>query len=606
MQNIIHTPMFKTDCYKLGHYAMYPKNLVFLESNLTSRSDKRFKGTSCWDHKVVVAGPIAFAKKYLIDDFQKNFFSRPVDEVVAEYQAVMDGVFGDGVITTQHIRDLHALGRAPVRLEGLPEGSRVNIGVPLVRIKNTVRGFAWFTNYLETLMSNVLWPMITNATIAYEFRRVLDAYAKETVGHADPFVVGYQAHDFSLRGLLGGRDGLTNIGHLFCFIGSDNIPAIVAANNEYQAKGYIAGSVPATEHSVASSNILNISYQLETFGKFEKWAREESIEVREQAEQIFIEKMITEVFPTGIFSYVSDTFDYWSVLTNILPRLKEVILNRAETDSPVPTRFVVRPDSGNVVEMIAGAYIQTVDSFEEAEEILQDQAGVDANELSVYECGPDEYSDLFRIDGKVYNVTVYPEWNRHDKKFYYIDGWGDTTSTEVELTPEQKGSIEVLWDLFGGSITDKGFKQLHSKIGLIYGDSIAMHNLEEICNRLKTKGFASTNAIFGAGSLSYQFNSRDTLGMAVKATFGVFEGPDGRDYELDLFKDPKTGDREKKSAKGRVAVFKQADGNYKLVEGATVEEQLLDSMIVYYDSENPVTEYDDLDTIRARINESLN
>ncbi len=605
MQNVTMSPLFKVDAYKICHHMMYPQNLVVLESNLTARSDKRFHGTSRWDHKVVVAGPIAFAKKYLIEDFDRNFFGRSEDDAIAEYQVIMDGIFGEGAVTTQHLRNLHQLGRLPIKLEGLPEGSRVNIGVPLVRIKNTVRGYGWLTNYLETLMSNVLWPMITNATIAYEFRRVLDAYAKETVGQVDPFVVGYQAHDFSLRGLLGGRDGLTNIGHLFCFIGSDNIPSIVAANNVYQAKGYIAGSVPATEHSVASSNILNISYQLETFGKFEKWDRNESIEVREQAEQIFIEKMITEVFPTGIFSYVSDTFDYWSVLTNILPRLKEVILDRAETDSPVPTRFVIRPDSGNVVEMIAGAYIQTVDSLEEAEKILQNQAGGDANELSAYERGPDEYSDLFQIDGKVYKVTVYPEWSRYYKNFYYIDGWGDTTSAEVELTPEQKGSIEVLWDLFGGSITDKGFKQLHSKIGLIYGDSITMQNLEEICDRLKTKGFASTNVIFGAGSYTYQFNSRDTLGMAVKATFGVFEGPDGRDYELDLFKDPKTGDREKKSAKGRVAVYQKADGNYKLIEGATTEEQLLDSMIVYYDSENPVTEYDDLDTIRDRINKSL-
>ena len=182
----------------------------------------------------------------------------------------------------------------PIKVQALPEGSLVPIGVPFVRIKNTIPGFGWLTNYLETLVSNYLWPMITNATIAFEFRKVLEAYALETVGEANPFVVGYQMHDFALRGLLDGRNGNVNFGHLLSAIGSDNIPTIAYAKKYYDPQGYIAGSVPATEHSVASSNILNISYQLEKFGKYEDTERDESIPLLEQAEQIFIVKMIAK------------------------------------------------------------------------------------------------------------------------------------------------------------------------------------------------------------------------------------------------------------------------------------------------------------------------
>ena len=134
-------------------------------------------------------------------------------------------------------------------------------------------------------------------------------------------------------------------------------------------------------------------------------------------------------------------------------------------------------------------------------------------------------------------------------------------------TPAHKGIIECLWDLFGGSTNAKGHKELDPRIGAIYGDSITEERARLICERLKAKGFASTNVVFGIGSFTYQYVTRDTNGFAVKATWAQVNGE-----ERLLFKDPKTDDGVKKSARGRLAVLKTPDG-WRLIDGLTKRQQ---------------------------------
>ena len=126
---------------------------------------------------------------------------------------------------------------------------------------------------------------------------------------------------------------------------------------------------------------------------------------------------------------------------------------------------------------------------------------------------------------------------------------------------EHKGLIECLWDIFGGTVTDKGFKQLDNHIGAIYGDAITLDRAEAILQGLMDKGFSSTNVVFGVGSFTYQYNTRDTFGFALKATYAVIDGE-----EKQLFKDPKTDDGTKKSQKGLVGVV-SVNGDLKLVDG---------------------------------------
>jgi len=130
-------------------------------------------------------------------------------------------------------------------------------------------------------------------------------------------------------------------------------------------------------------------------------------------------------------------------------------------------------------------------------------------------------------------------------------------------SPEFKGAIECLWDVFGGSESQNGYKLLDPHVGLIYGDSITIARATAICAGLKAKGFASTNVVFGIGSYTYQYVTRDTDGFAVKATFAKIAGED-----REIFKAPKTGDGTKNSAKGLVAVYKDSEGEFYLKDQA--------------------------------------
>jgi nicotinamide phosphoribosyltransferase len=126
--------------------------------------------------------------------------------------------------------------------------------------------------------------------------------------------------------------------------------------------------------------------------------------------------------------------------------------------------------------------------------------------------------------------------------------------------------IECLWEIFGGTINSKGYKELHPKIGAIYGDSITLKRQKEILQRLKDKSFASGNIVVGAGSYTYQYVTRDTHSLAMKATSATVRGK-----RIDIYKSPKT-DSGKKSAKGLLMVS-HVNGKYELRDQVTEREE---------------------------------
>ena len=132
-------------------------------------------------------------------------------------------------------------------------------------------------------------------------------------------------------------------------------------------------------------------------------------------------------------------------------------------------------------------------------------------------------------------------------------------------SPEHKGSYEMAWEVFGGTVNELGYKVLDPHINLIYGDSITPERAEAICAGVAAKGFVPKN-VFGIGSYTYQYNTRDTFGFAMKATAGEIDG------ELrEIFKDPKTDDGTKRSARGLLAVFENSAGELVLEEQTTWE-----------------------------------
>lgn len=120
---------------------------------------------------------------------------------------------------------------------------------------------------------------------------------------------------------------------------------------------------------------------------------------------------------------------------------------------------------------------------------------------------------------------------------------------------EKQGTVQALWDIFGGTVNAAGFRVLDPHIGLIYGDAITYDRAAEILGRLAAMGYASSNVVFGIGSYTYQHKTRDSLGWAMKSTCAVINGK-----EIPIFKDPKTDDGVKKSQKGRVAVLNHDEG----------------------------------------------
>lgn len=452
-------PTLLCDFYKTSHVHQYPKGTETVYSTWIPRSNKYFPLAD----EVVAFGFQSFIKKYLIDFFNTHFFARPKEEVVAEYARYIKHCLFVDEPDVSHIADLHDLGYLPLHIKALKEGTLTPIKVPMLTVVNT-GDFYWVTNYFETMMSAEFWGPSTAATIALVYRRILNAYAITTTGSTAG--VEFQGHDFGLRGMLGTDAGkLTGAGHLLSFVGTDTIPAISFHEAYYNAnieKEMVGTSIPATEHSVMCA-----------YG---------------QDEEASFRELITEKYPNGFISIVSDTWDFWNIVSVVIPTLKDEIMAR-------DGKVVIRPDSGDPVKILIG-------------------------------------------DPEADNEYV------------------------------RKGLIECLWDIFGGTTTEQGYKVLDSHIGAIYGDSITPARCEAICEGLKEKGFASVNVVYGIGSFTYQYNTRDTFGFAMKATDVVIDGK-----EKAIFKDPKTDDGVKKSLKGRVIVRKNEEGKLEAVDGLTIEEQ---------------------------------
>jgi nicotinamide phosphoribosyltransferase len=498
-------PATLVDGYKVDHKRQYPEGTEIIVSNLTARSTRRTN-----TNKVVFAGLQYFLKEFLIKQWNENFFKRDIEEVVSEFNRRINNYLGPNQVGDKHIRDLHNLGYLPIEIVALPEGTEYQIKLPSMMIWNTKNEFFWVTNYLETILSTSIWGICTSATTAHQYKKIFTRYALETVGNTD--FVQWQGHDFSFRGMFGLEAAcMSGAGHLFSFTGTDTIPAIDFLEEYYNAdsdKELVGGSVPATEHSVACSTILDFVNKI----RIEKDGSITEDELMDLADIEYVRHLITEVYPTGIVSIVADSFDYWNTITNTARVLKDVILAR-------DGKVVFRPDTGDPVKVVCG----------------------------------------YKED----------ECYKENEDIYYAIDFGSgfpRKSDDIISVHEYKGSIECLWDIFGGTITDKGYKLLDSHVGLIYGDSITLERAEQICQGLKDKGFASTNMVYGTGSFSYQYVTRDTDGYAVKATWAQINGE-----AREIFKSPK-GAEFKKSAKGLTAVFKDENGEFYLKDQATWDE----------------------------------
>ena len=477
--------MLYSDSYKQCHPKMYPDNQECLVSYLTPRKamNENFP-------KMVVYGVQPFIFD-MMDAFD-SFFAMPLEWAMYDYDKYIGVHLGLDNVARDRIIELHELGYLPLEIRALPEGTVVNMGVPIVEMRNTHPRFAWLVQWVECLLQTEVWPMCAYATVGWEYHKVAKKYYNMTAPGADPFMA---MADFGFRGMSCMEDATRcSASWLLSFNKTSTIPALPYLDDYYNAdcaKNKIGIGAVSTEHSVMAANFAMDGDEIS-----------------------FVKRMLTEIYPNTSFSMVSDTYDYWNMVDNIIPACKEEILAHNG-------KLLIRPDSGDMVEIS----IKT---------------------------------------------------------------------------------IQKLWDEFGGTVNEAGYKVLDPHIGLIYGDGCTLNRVAEIYELLAQMGFAATNVVFGVGAFCFhalfspdnKFTvlTRDTWGMAMKATYGVFGG-----VEVPIFKDPKADNGLKKSQKGCCLVRKLADGSFDCIDGYRewVEDIKTQLIPVYKDGES-INEQEFLN-IRARL-----
>lgn len=589
-----------SDYYKQAHAEQYPEGITKLISYATARMTRMPK--EMLGDKLTVFGIQSYVKDFLIERFNETFFNVPLEEAMAEYEMVIGDTFPLQYVNTGKFEALHKLGYLPVEVGCLPEGTRVPIRsafelpegqcqVPFMYIVNTHPDFPWITEFLESVTSSEVWYPMAIANQAYYYRQIVNKWYGVT-GVADEA----RKSAISEFGYRGGKSTDAAIKASGAFLTSFNktatIPAIKYMHNYYgDPIKEIGGGMISTEHSVMCSNyavdLQNIMdkaimvkpcdktwdlkvgdiYYIQGDNKYKVvvpfnagedydcgYVVTEAIGVVDTThngtlgirtinpEGTFLKKLFGELYPTGAVSVVMDTYDYWENLKNCgHGQLKEIIMNR-------PGTVFFRGDSGDPVDIICGKKIREFESLEHRKMCRCIDSLIFAKDENCW-------YKFRKENGEDY-------WDRYD-----------------EEPVESLGTVGLLWEMFGGTVNEAGYKVLDSHVRAIYGDSITPTRANEIYKRLAEKGFAANNVALGAGSFSTQCAetpdgrllpfTRDSYGIAVKATW--CQDKDGD--ERQLFKNPKTDTGKfKKSQKGLIYVSLDENGEIIARDGFTTRD----------------------------------
>ena len=298
-------PLLCTDVYKMGHMQQYPPGTTKVYSYLLARSDKKMPAT------------LFYGLQYYLKILTQKITSEMVEEFLAYRKEILGSDAPKDVVDKMNA--LAELGYFPLKIRAVPEGTTVPVRNVLMTIENTVPGFHWVVGFVESLLLKV-WNTCTVASYSKKLQKLCRRFADETCDNLDH--LPFQVHDFGYRGCSSDETAsISGSAHLLSFMGTDTIPAIKMVKETYGCDGPIGLSVAATEHSVMCA-----------YGQ-------------ENEFQAF-ERML-DLYPSGIVSIVSDTYDLWQVLEDFAPRLKDRILKRNG-------KVVFRPDSGDPPKIICG------------------------------------------------------------------------------------------------------------------------------------------------------------------------------------------------------------------------------------------------------------
>ena len=616
-------PFLLTDFYKLTHILQYRKELRQLTSYLTPRSSR----LPNIDH-VVMFGLQMYVKDYVVDNFNKNFFQRNFEYCECEIREVLElGLGYDEELiepTIHNLRCLHDLGYLPVEINAVPEGTLVPMGVPCVEIKSTCPNYFWVGQALEASLSAAIWQPMVSATIAREYRKIARDAKNATVENGideRTFMC-----DFSMRGQESNESAVkASVAWLTSMWNSSTVAARKCIKDTYtncstrdkMTNGIIRG-LTSTEHSVMTSHAcLDGGDEYHTF------------------------KYLFKLYKNVSFAAVCDSYDFWNVLTNILPNY---FMYDIDERGKRGLFLGVRHDSADPVEAICGTvpvidgkdvlgFDELPDTLVEGKDnlyniVIPDKLGSFLNEIVRKNNGLFEYKGIVYQIMALDNDRFFKQMNTGTVGGNKVLRWALARSFNRSRTYEEKGMVETMYEIFGGSVNSKGYKVLNPGIKAVYGDSITISRAKEIYKRLEAKGFAANNVSLGVGSFSFQALetadgkllpfTRDTFSIAIKCTHSKYvtrqwydSGYEGdimhsnvEEAERHVFKDPK-GFSGKKSQKGLCRVFFNEDGELTY-EDELYEADLVgkNSAFVPYFKNGEMTKYS-FESIRETIDENL-
>lgn len=311
--------MLLIDFYKAVHAEMLPKDITKSVSYVTSRMSR----VTRWN-EVVMFGLQGFIKTYFVEYFKEAFFDKPFKEAIGEYKRIMDATLGEKAYKIDKIEKLHKLGYLPIEMFALPEGELVAMQVPMFGITNTHKEFAWLPQALESLISAESWHPMIAATVGYTYRQIVNQYYEKTCEDTIPCNRALGAFDF--RGEEGCHSAIkAGAGWCLSFLNTATVPTIPYLEENYLCdctKEAVASGSPSTEHSVMCSN-----YAVDG------------------DEVTLLKRLLTEIYPDTSFSVVLDSYDYWNLIDEVLPTIKNEIMAHNGC-------MLMRGDSGDCVEVV--------------------------------------------------------------------------------------------------------------------------------------------------------------------------------------------------------------------------------------------------------------
>ena len=609
-------PFLLTDFYKLTHILQYRTELRELTSYLTPRGS-RLKGID----KVVFFGLSAYVHSYVVKNFNDNFFNRNFEYCECEIREVLELGLGysDEMIdkTINAFRALHELHYLPVEINAVAEGTLVPMGVPCLEIKSTNPQFFWVGQALEASLSAAIWHPMVSATIAREYRKIARGAFSATVENGIDERTAMC--DFSMRGQESNESAVNaSVAWLTSMWNSSTVAARKHIKDVYtklstrdKMSNSIIRGLTSTEHSVMTSHAcLDGGDEIPTF------------------------KYLFKLYKNVSFAAVCDSYDFWNVLTNILPnnfrqeideRGKRGLFIGVRHDSAEPvdalcgTIHAMNPNNVLGVKEVPSSMVDgdeklfaisiTLEEMERLNKLgITDLVAI--KQFSKWGC---KYFHNGEVVFRLNNLNGRG-FNRHVTNDGDEIGWAVATCLNRSRTWEEKGMVETMYEIFGGSVNSKGYKVLNPGIKAVYGDSITITRAKKIYKRLEAKGFAANNVSLGVGSFSFQglenedgtisLFSRDTFSIAVKCTHSKYCDEYGTVCERHVFKDPKNFSG-KRSQKGLCRIFFNENGEL------TYEDELYEANLVGKNSalvtyfKNGQEFKQNFETIRETIDENL-